>query len=640
MAALTDSYHMVPRHAHETDEFSLYQEPSALVATTTMEMQMPAEAYSYPRTAHNTLGSPMAYVDPSLYTETNYMFNSRPSPGMMQDESDMRGSSSNLSTASGPSSAPSTASSPQSNPGHAASMADWSSHGLAIAPGIVGQSDYMHSADYPYGGAHLEDLHRYGREFVKGPGYVDPTMIHASEMSRPMMAYESSYSHPNSAYPVSPALSSSPQPGAMRHEPQSPFVHSYHAPYSPFQASMADTGRGPAPNTYISPMQTETWTPEETRDKQRCTCPDCGKVFKDLKAHMLTHQNERPEKCPITSCDYHIKGFARKYDKNRHTLTHYKGTMVCGFCPGSGSAAEKSFNRADVFKRHLTAVHGVEQTPPNSRKKAAAAAAAVGGAGAGSKKLAATYPSDATGKCSTCSQMFVNAQEFYEHLDDCVLRIVQQEDPAEAINAKRLAEVENDRSVAHTLEKNNLPTTITTTTMTDNENDENDEDMGEEDHSDDEAKAGGARPPRTPNSPTKKSSPTNGVQKRGMTHSRGGVNLMAKKGGRKNRREYPSSWGFDKGQMTMKKRVMTVFDGTHRLVKDDMMLSTDNEVRIPLPDGKAYVTDLDVLTLRRADGYHNASTEEKATWMANDPTKEEMQNMRDFLAGKVAPTVV
>ena len=31
--------------------------------------------------------------------------------------------------------------------------------------------------------------------------------------------------------------------------------------------------------------------------------------------------------------------------------------------------------------------------------------------------------------------------------------------------------------------------------------------------------------------------------------------------GRKNRRDYPPSWGFDKGQMTMKKRVMAVFDG-------------------------------------------------------------------------------
>lgn len=34
---------------------------------------------------------------------------------------------------------------------------------------------------------------------------------------------------------------------------------------------------------------------------------------------MLTHQEERPEKCPIASCECHIKGFARKY-KNRHAL--------------------------------------------------------------------------------------------------------------------------------------------------------------------------------------------------------------------------------------------------------------------------------------------------------------------------------
>src|SRR5258706_13503458 len=132
-----------------------------------------------------------------------------------------------------------------------------------------------------------------------------------------------------------------------------------------------------------------------------------------------------------------------KIRKTRHTLTHYKGTMVCGFCPGSGSAAEKSFNRADVFKRHLTSVHAVEQTPPNSRKKAA------GGLNAG-KKLSG-YAPDATGKCSTCSPTVNNAQDFYEHLDDCVLRIVQQEDPSEAINAGRLAEVENDPAVLQTL---------------------------------------------------------------------------------------------------------------------------------------------------------------------------------------------
>ncbi len=125
--------------------------------------------------------------------------------------------------------------------------------------------------------------------------------------------------------------------------------------------------------------------------------------------------------------------------------------MVCGFCPGSGSAAEKSFNRADVFKRHLTHVHNVEQTPPNSRKKSnagslAEAAGVVGGNGASG------YPSDVTGKCSTCSGTFSSAQDFYEHLDECVLRIVQQGDPSEAINERHLASMEGDGEVAHTLQ--------------------------------------------------------------------------------------------------------------------------------------------------------------------------------------------
>ncbi|KAK0635695.1 hypothetical protein B0T17DRAFT_516981 [Bombardia bombarda] len=372
----------------------------------------------------------------------------------------------------------------------------------------------------------------------------------------------------------------------------------------------------------------QTYSGDESKEKLRCPHVDCGKKFKDLKAHMLTHQTERPEKCPIATCEYHVKGFARKYDKNRHTLTHYKGTMVCGFCPGSGSAAEKSFNRADVFKRHLTAVHGVEQTPPNSRKKTASGAA---GANAASQKLTG-YAPDATGKCSTCSQTFSNAQDFYEHLDDCVLRIVQQEDPAEAINAKRLAEVENDRDVHNTLEKNHLPTTTTMTTEADDA-DEDDE-MADEDDLDEELRTGrGIKTSATSPSKKAKGNPPNGVQKsRGLTHSRGGVPLPTKTRGRKNRREYPSSWGFDKGQMTMKKRVMAVFDGPRRLAKDEMMLSTEHEVRIKLSDGKSYVTDLDVQTLKRATGFLGATDEEKGPWISDDPTEEEIQQMLEHNA--------
>lgn len=152
----------------------------------------------------------------------------------------------------------------------------------------------------------------------------------------------------------------------------------------------------------------------QASNRNRCPHPECGRVFKDLGAHMLTHMEERPEKCPIETCEYHTKGFARKYDKNRHALTHYKGTMVCPFCPGAGSAYEKAFNRADVFKRHLTAVHNVEQTPPNSRKLVLSAGS--GRSEGGSEKAGA--------RCSICHSQFQSAQEFYEHLDDCVLNVI------------------------------------------------------------------------------------------------------------------------------------------------------------------------------------------------------------------------
>ena len=179
---------------------------------------------------------------------------------------------------------------------------------------------------------------------------------------------------------------------------------------------------------------------------------------------MLTHQAERPEKCPIVDCDYHVKGFARKYDRCRHTLTHFKGTMVCHFCPNSGSFQEKSFNRADVFKRHLTSVHGVEQSPPNSRKKSPS-----------TRK--STNAEDKVAKCSTCSSTFKNPQEFYDHLDDCVLKYLDKGDASEGINAHHLTAINDDKAVKETMERHSLPTEIATTrAFQDYEEDDQEED--------------------------------------------------------------------------------------------------------------------------------------------------------------------
>lgn len=70
----------------------------------------------------------------------------------------------------------------------------------------------------------------------------------------------------------------------------------------------------------------------------------------------------------------------------------------------------------------------------------------------------------------------------------------------------------------------------------------------------------------------------------------------------------------------MKKRVLCVFDGPRRLWKDDMMLDTAHEVRVPVAggDGRAYTTDLDILTMRRAEAIHNATEEEKGPWLDED----------------------
>jgi hypothetical protein len=100
---------------------------------------------------------------------------------------------------------------------------------------------------------------------------------------------------------------------------------------------------------------------------------------------------------------------------------------------------------------------------------------------------------------------------------------------------------------------------------------------------------------------------------RGMTLSKGAAPLVGK--GRKKRKHYPVSWGCSTEKMKMKKRVLCVYDGSRRLWKDDMMLNSEFEVRMRLGDGKSYVTDLDVETVKRAEALHNATEEEKGPWV-------------------------
>ncbi|KAH8842049.1 hypothetical protein MCOR03_010909 [Pyricularia oryzae] len=597
------------QHIDREDFAMMYPDPphgAFSAASNSMEhLNLSTESY-YPRQQQQEFHPTMTFDTHGLYADVSgvqsYGNNPGLSPSIYADDACAPGLHHIHSAPPSVDSAPSSAvGSPRSAHGQPQNVSEWPSHGN-LMPGIVGHGDFYSAHEYSYSTGATQAMDdfsafEYAQQPHTKPGFVDPTLIHPG-----MQNFESSYPPPpSSGYPTSPGLTTgSPQHrnGSISPLPYLPNSNYHHQQqhFGQFPASL-DTRRQSIHSFvsgYSAAAEPQFSGDEAAKEKQRCPHPECGKIFKDLKAHMLTHQTERPEKCPIATCDYHIKGFARKYDKNRHTLTHYKGTMVCGFCPGSGSAAEKSFNRADVFKRHLTAVHGVEQTPPNSRKKS--------GSGAAAKKLS-SYAPDATGKCSTCSGTFNNAQEFYEHLDDCVLRIVQQEDPAEAINAKRLAEVADDKEVHMTLDKNNLPTATMTTSM---ENEDEDEDMMDDED---------LPSPGTSNKRSKAS--------RGMTSSRIGITPPQAKR-RKGRRDYPTSWGFDKGQMNLKKRTITAFDGSRRLNKDEFWVPTDKEVRINLLDGKSYVTDVDVRTLERANGFLNATDAEKGHWDSENPATEQM----------------
>ncbi|KAL4988122.1 hypothetical protein BDW68DRAFT_159782 [Aspergillus falconensis] len=133
--------------------------------------------------------------------------------------------------------------------------------------------------------------------------------------------------------------------------------------------------------------------------------PDSEDSVDELESDMLPYESEGPAKCPILTCDYNAQGFTRIYDQRRHLLTHFKGTMVCGFCPESVYDAMKSFNSADVFRRHLISEHGAfHELPDPSRRP------------------------DRVVSCSNCSNSFVTVQEFYKHFEDCVIRTILQDD--------------------------------------------------------------------------------------------------------------------------------------------------------------------------------------------------------------------
>ena len=110
------------------------------------------------------------------------------------------------------------------------------------------------------------------------------------------------------------------------------------------------------------------------------------------------------------------------------------------------------------------------------------------------------------------------------------------------------------------------------------------------------------------------------LSKPGLTQSRGGVPLPGR--GSKKRKHYPPAWNLSADKVSMKKRILCVCDGERSLWKDNLMMHNEHEVRMALPGGKSYVTDLDVETLKQAEfqgigGVHSATSFEDWPSMAS-----------------------
>jgi hypothetical protein len=179
----------------------------------------------------------------------------------------------------------------------------------------------------------------------------DPSILHPPYAVRPSSAAQSNEASaypPPPQYPASPSFSQmSRSPRPVKQGSQSPYPSSYGSSYPyppPRRPSLASH------QSYGS--ENGNFSSEESKEKGRCTYPECGKLFKDLKAHMLTHQNERPEKCPIQTCDYHIKGFARKYDKNRHTSLITRAPW-CAVSAQAPDLQQKSLSTAQMSSRDI-----------------------------------------------------------------------------------------------------------------------------------------------------------------------------------------------------------------------------------------------------------------------------------------------
>jgi len=187
------------------------------------------------------------------------------------------------------------------------------------------------------------------------------------------------------------------------------------------------------------------------------------------------------------------------------------------------------------------------------------------------------------GICSTCHNVYPSAQALLAHLDECVLRVVQQPS-AVSQNNERLLSGMADNGSSYGIDGEVFSLEVSPDSQ--------------ESHRVKPCSGKGTISTKSSSSSSSPSIRSNVID--GRVSKRTTTTLLAPQPLK--RRAYPAAWALPADEVNLKKRVACVFDGQRRLFKDEMTMNTDYEV------------DLDLVSLSQANFLSNASEEERMRW--------------------------
>ena len=113
-------------------------------------------------------------------------------------------------------------------------------------------------------------------------------------------------------------------------------------------------------------------------------------------------------KCPFSVCEVYFTGPVTKVDMDAHMISHYDGDISCIFCREyrpTDPHSHYEFKSVNDLKRHLISVHDVKSTIVD---------------------LETDDISLQIATCRTCLSLFRSPQQFYRHIDNCMLHSIQQ----------------------------------------------------------------------------------------------------------------------------------------------------------------------------------------------------------------------